>query len=199
MSAGRDHALQIRAIGIRALEVHFTVPRPNSFVVAWRAGFGRGAIIALMKSRSPVKPFAPPPARPICDWRQPAVRGLPMTIILNHTIVPAHDKKAAAQFFARLFGLDADPTSGHFAPVRISDTLTLLFDDQEKFESHHYAFHVSDAEFDAILGRIREAKLTYGSAPWSLDDARLNDWNGGRGVYFRDPDGHVLELMTAPQ
>jgi catechol 2,3-dioxygenase-like lactoylglutathione lyase family enzyme len=83
--------------------------------------------------------------------------------------------------------------------VRINDTLTLLFDDQEKFESHHYAFHVSDAEFDAILGRIREAKLTYGSAPWSLDDGKLNDWNGGRGVYFRDPDGHVLELMTVPQ
>jgi hypothetical protein len=57
----------------------------------------------------------------------------------------------------------------------------------------------SDAEFDAILGRVREAKLVYGSAPWSLDDGKLNDWNGGRGVYFRDPDGHVLELMTVPQ
>ena len=122
-----------------------------------------------------------------------------MTIILNHTIVPAHDKRAAAQFFARIFGLHADPKGGHFAPVRINDTLTLLFDDDEEFESHHYAFHVSDAEFDAIFGRIREAKLAYGSAPWSLDDGKLNDWNGGRGVYFRDPDGHVLELMTVPQ
>ena len=73
-----------------------------------------------------------------------------------------------------------------------------FFDDDEEFESHHYAFHVSDAEFDAILGRIRETKLAYGSAPWSLDDRKLNDWNGGRGVYFRDPDGHVLELMTIP-
>ena len=51
----------------------------------------------------------------------------------------------------------------------------------------------------AIFGRIREARLAYGSAPWSLDDGKLNDWNGGRGVYFRDPDGHVLELMTVPQ
>ena len=74
-----------------------------------------------------------------------------------------------------------------------------FFDDHEEFESHHYAFHVSDAEFDAIFGRIREATLAYGSAPWSLDDGKLNDWNGGRGVYFRDPDGHVLELMTVPQ
>ena len=71
--------------------------------------------------------------------------------------------------------------------------------DDDEFESHHYAFHVSDAEFDAIFGRIREAKLAYGSAPWSLDDGKLNDWNGGRGVYFRDPDSHVLELMTVPQ
>ena len=54
-------------------------------------------------------------------------------------------------------------------------------------------------QFDAIFGRIREAKLAYGSAPWSLEDGKLNDWNGGRGVYFRDPDGHVLELMTVPQ
>lgn len=86
-----------------------------------------------------------------------------MTITLNHTIVPAREKRAAAQFFARIFGLHPDPKDGHFAPVRINDTLTLLFDDQEQFESHHYAFHVSDAEFDAIFGRVREAKLAYGS------------------------------------
>jgi catechol 2,3-dioxygenase-like lactoylglutathione lyase family enzyme len=101
-----------------------------------------------------------------------------MTITLNHTIVPARDKEAAARFFARIFGL--------------------RFDDSE-FYSHHYAFHVGDAEFDAILARIREAGVDYGSAPWRLADGTLNDRNGGRGVYFRDPDGHVLELMTAPQ
>jgi catechol 2,3-dioxygenase-like lactoylglutathione lyase family enzyme len=107
-----------------------------------------------------------------------------MTITLNHTIVPTRDKRAAAQFFARIFGLHADPKGDHFAPVRINDTLTLLFDDDEEFESHHYAFHVSDAEFDGIFGRVREAKLPYGSSPWSLNDGKLNDWNGGRGVYF---------------
>jgi len=83
--------------------------------------------------------------------------------------------------------------------VKINKTLTLLFDDDSNFESHHYAFHVSDREFDAIFGRIQKAKLPYGSAPWSLDDGKLNDWGGGRGVYFRDPNGHVLELMTVPQ
>ena len=123
-----------------------------------------------------------------------------MTIQLNHTIVPARDKVAAARFFAEIFGLPPPPQSGgHFAPVRVNESLTLLFDQDDSFESHHYAFHVSEPEFDAIFGRIRRAGLAYGSAPWSLDDGRLNDWNGGRGLYFRDPNGHVLELMTVPQ
>jgi catechol 2,3-dioxygenase-like lactoylglutathione lyase family enzyme len=122
-----------------------------------------------------------------------------MTITLNHTIVPAHDKVAAARFFADIFGLKVDEEGSHFAPVRVNDKLTLLFDEDSHFESHHYAFHVDDKEFDAIFGRVKKAGLTYGSAPWSLDDGKLNDWNGGRGVYFKDPNGHVLELMTVPQ
>ena len=122
-----------------------------------------------------------------------------MTITLNHTIVPARDKQAAAEFFARLFGLHVEGEHGHFAPVRVNDTLTLLFDEDSSFESHHFAFHVSDAEFDQIFQRVRDAKLAYGSGPWGLEDGKLNDWNGGRGVYFRDPNGHVLELMTVPQ
>ena len=121
-----------------------------------------------------------------------------MTITLNHAIVPARDKVAAAKFFAGIFGLKRGRT-GYFAPVKINRNLTLLFDTDRKFESHHYAFHVSKTEFNAILARIRKAKIVYGSAPWSLDDGKLNDWGGGRGVYFRDPNGHVLELMTVPQ
>ena len=122
-----------------------------------------------------------------------------MAIILNHTIVPAHDKVAAAKFFADIFGLKFDGEDGHFAPVKVNDTLTLLFDNHGSFEVSHYAFHVGDAEFDAILRRVREAGIVYGSAPWSLEDGKLNDWGGGRGVYFKSPDGHVLELMTVPQ
>ena len=122
-----------------------------------------------------------------------------MAITLNHTIVPTRDKAAAARFFARIFGLKPGRT-GYFAPVRVNKSLTLLFSDEDgSFESHHYAFHVSEREFDAILRRIKQAKLAFGSAPWSLDDGKLNDWGGGRGVYFRDGDGHVLELMTVPQ
>jgi catechol 2,3-dioxygenase-like lactoylglutathione lyase family enzyme len=66
----------------------------------------------------------------------------------------------------------------------------------ERFEVHHYAFKVNDEEFDAILGRVQGAGIAYGSDPWNLENRELNSWNGGRGVYFRDPDGHILELMT---
>jgi catechol 2,3-dioxygenase-like lactoylglutathione lyase family enzyme len=122
-----------------------------------------------------------------------------MTIVLNHTIVPARDKVAAARFFAELFGLPQEPVD-YFAPVRVNGETTLLFSDEDSaFESHHYAFHVSDAEFDAIFGRIKAAGLAYGSDPSHLENGKLNNWGGGRGVYFRDPDGHVLELMTVPQ
>jgi hypothetical protein len=83
-----------------------------------------------------------------------------MTITLNRTIVPARDKVAAARFFARIFGLSSMGRATTSAPVRVNETLTLLFDEDTSFESHHYAFHVSDAEFDAIFGRIKEAKIT---------------------------------------
>jgi len=122
-----------------------------------------------------------------------------MGITLNHTIVPARRKEAAARLFAQIFGLHYDGPDEHFAPVKVNDTLTLLFDEDTEFESHHYEFHVSEAEFDAIFARVREAGLVHGSAPWSADDGKLNSWGGGRGVYFRTPDGHLLELMTVPQ
>ena len=121
-----------------------------------------------------------------------------MTITLNHTIVPARDKIAGARFFARIFGLKRG-RADHFAPVKVNKSLMLLFGDDDDFESHHLAFHVSNREFDAILRRITREKIAYGSAPWSLEDGKLNNWSGGRGVYFRDPNGHVLELMTVPQ
>ena len=84
-----------------------------------------------------------------------------MTITLNHTIVPARDKVAGARFFARIFGLKRG-RSDHFAPVKVNKSLTLLFDNDDKFESHHLAFHVSNREFDAILRRIKREKIAYG-------------------------------------
>jgi catechol 2,3-dioxygenase-like lactoylglutathione lyase family enzyme len=122
-----------------------------------------------------------------------------MTIVLNHTIVPARDREQAARWFADIFGLNFDGAKGHFAPVKVNGTLTLLFDNEASFGGAHYAFHVTDAEFDAIFGRVRERRIPFGSGPGHFEDGKLNDWNGGRGVYFKSPDGHVLELMTVPQ
>src|SRR6476661_5355224 len=89
--------------------------------------------------------------------RRPS-RRKPMAITLNHTIVRARDKDAAARFFAEIFGLSFESSGGHFAPVRVNDTLTLDFADaKEAVASQHYAFHVSDTEFDAILQRVKDA------------------------------------------
>ncbi len=121
-----------------------------------------------------------------------------MTIELDHTIVPARDKDAAARFFARIFGLSYDGPHSHFAPVQVNDRLTLDFDEvDEEFEHHHYAFRVSNDEFDAIFGRIQEEGVVYGSGPRSSDNMEINQRHGGRGCYFRDPEGHLLEIMTA--
>ncbi len=122
-----------------------------------------------------------------------------MAIVLDHTIVPARDKEASARFFAEMFGLEYKGTSGHFAPVYVNDSLTFDFDNRDTFESHHYAFHISDAEFDAILGRVKAAGRKWCSGPRSHEDGQINTRRGGRGFYFADLDGHLLEVMTTPE
>ena len=120
-----------------------------------------------------------------------------MAITLDHTIVPAHDKVASAKFFARIFGLSYEGPMGPFAPVQINETLTFDFDDRrQRFEVHHYAFHVGEEEFDAIFGRVKEAGLVYGSQPWTPEDMQVRSVNGGRVVFFRDLDRHLLEIRT---
>jgi catechol 2,3-dioxygenase-like lactoylglutathione lyase family enzyme len=120
-----------------------------------------------------------------------------MTIELNHTIVPARDKEAAARFYERIFGFDYVGPSSVFVAVRIpSQSLTLDFDQDESVAPGHYAFKVSEAEFDEIFARVVQEGLAYGSGPFSPEDGEINRWNGGRGVYFRDPSGHLLELLT---
>lgn len=119
-----------------------------------------------------------------------------MAITLNHTIVPAHDKEASARFFAEIMGLTYAGPHGHFAPVRVNDTLTLDFDNWEQFDHHHLAFHVSDAEFDGILARVQAKGIAYGSQPNAQDNREINHRLGGRGFYFPDPNGHSFEVMT---
>jgi catechol 2,3-dioxygenase-like lactoylglutathione lyase family enzyme len=123
-----------------------------------------------------------------------------MTIRLDHTIVPARDKIAAARFFADIFGLNVKPGRGYFAQVQVNESLTLDFaDESDPFEGHHYAFHVGEAEFEAIFGRVKSRGVAYGSEPDSPADGRLNTRRGGRGFYFEDPNGHLLEVMTVPE
>jgi catechol 2,3-dioxygenase-like lactoylglutathione lyase family enzyme len=118
-------------------------------------------------------------------------------IELNHTIVPAHDKEQSARFYEKMFGLKYEGPLGHFAPIRIpSQSLSLDFDNRKSFQPHHYAFKVGEAEFDEIFDRVKAEGLTYGSGPFTPEDMKINNWNGGRGVYFRDPNGHLLELLT---
>ncbi len=119
-----------------------------------------------------------------------------MALVLDHTIVPAGDKEAAARFFAHIFDLEYKGPVGHFAPVQVNETLTFDFAEVRTFESHHYAFHTSDEELDRILQRVQEAGLAYGSGPRELENRQLNSRAGGRGFYFRDPNGHILEVMT---
>lgn len=131
-----------------------------------------------------------------------------MAIRLDHTIVPAKDKMASARFFAEIFGLTVTP--GYFAQVRVNESLTFDFADEDEdwggpgFDprvgrSLHYAFHVGDAEFEAIFARVKARGLPYGSEPDSHTDGRINTRRGGRGFYFEDPYGHLLEVMTVPE
>jgi catechol 2,3-dioxygenase-like lactoylglutathione lyase family enzyme len=119
-----------------------------------------------------------------------------MAIHLDHTIVPSKDNEISARFFAKIFGLAYAGVFGHFAPVRINENLTLDFDAQTHFESHHYAFKVSEFDFDEIFGRVKGEGLLYGSEPFAQDNMLINHRNGGRGFYFRDLDGHSLEILT---
>jgi catechol 2,3-dioxygenase-like lactoylglutathione lyase family enzyme len=131
-----------------------------------------------------------------------------MAVKLNHLIVPAKDKVASAQLFAEIFGLEVKPSQGRFAQVPIDEHLTINFADDEhtrdilhfvpeQLESHHYAFHVTDEEFDGIFERVKAKGLTYGSGPTTDTDLRIGDRRGGRALYFRELNGHLLEVMTA--
>lgn len=122
-----------------------------------------------------------------------------MTIVLDHTIVPARDKVASARFFAEIFGLTVKPGQGYFAQVQVNEGLTLDFADASEPQRHHYAFHISDAEFDAIFDRVKSKGLPYGSEPYDHANGRIYTRRGGRGFYFEDPDGHLLEVMTVPE
>ncbi|MGH8562911.1 MAG: VOC family protein [Gammaproteobacteria bacterium] len=122
-----------------------------------------------------------------------------MSVRLNHTIVAAHHKDTAAMFLTEILGLPPPSLLGPFAVVRVSDDTSLDYIDADgEITSQHYAFLVSEIEFDEIFERIRERRLSYWADPGRHERDRINTWDGGRGLYFDDPNGHLLEIITRP-
>lgn len=119
-----------------------------------------------------------------------------MEITLNHTIVPCSNNILSAEFYQKIFGFQFIKEWGGFAVVKVNETLTFDFMKHKEFIPLHYAFKVSEDQFDDILTRIQQENLTYGSGPYSLVDGKINHNDGGRGVYFTDLDGHILEIIT---
>jgi catechol 2,3-dioxygenase-like lactoylglutathione lyase family enzyme len=123
-----------------------------------------------------------------------------MAVQLNHTIVAARDRDASAQFLADILGLPAPVHWGPFTIVADANGTSLDFMDwgDHEIATQHYAFLVSDDEFDAGFGRIRSLGLPYRADPHHETPNEINHNDGGRGVYFEDPNGHNLELLTVP-
>ena len=121
-----------------------------------------------------------------------------MPVRLNHTIVAARDRQKSATFLADILGL-APPTSyGPFAVVQLDNDVSLDFMDDEDVHQRHYAFLVTEAEFDEIFARIQDGGLQYWADPFEQQPGVINTHDGGRGLYWQDPSGHKLEIITRP-
>ncbi len=124
-----------------------------------------------------------------------------MPIAFNHTIVAARDKRESAEFLTELFGLPSPAPFGHFMTVTLEHGANLDYadvSDGEEIRPQHYAFLVSEDDFDAIYGKIQSRGLDHWADPGARRPGEINTRDGGRGVYFRDPAGHFLEILTRP-
>jgi catechol 2,3-dioxygenase-like lactoylglutathione lyase family enzyme len=121
-----------------------------------------------------------------------------MSIELSHIIIPARSKWASATFLASILDVPAGPPREQFVPVKLSNGVALDYVDADRFDPHHCAFLASEADFDATYARIRSTGITYYSGPDHWRPGEINHLRGGRGVYFDDPDGHHIEIITRP-
>ncbi len=119
-----------------------------------------------------------------------------MSITLNHTIVHARDATATASFLTETLGLPPAKRLGHFTVVQVGDTSLDLIETDRPVSSRHFAFLVTEAEFDAIFERLRQRGIDYWADPSRSAAGQINHWDDGRGVYFDDPNGHLLEIIT---
>jgi catechol 2,3-dioxygenase-like lactoylglutathione lyase family enzyme len=122
-----------------------------------------------------------------------------MAIQLNHTIVWCRNKDRSAAFLADILGR---PTSARFGPFRVVELdngVSLDFHDSEgDIAPQHYAFLIGEDDFDGVFARVRASDLTYWADPGKSRPNEINRNDGGRGFYFEDPDGHLLEVITRP-
>lgn len=121
-----------------------------------------------------------------------------MTVTLNHTIVHAHDKAATATFLTEILGFSPPRTLAHFTLVQVGETSLDLIETDGEISSRHFAFLVDETEFDEIFERIRERGIPYWADPFHKQPNEINRWDDGRGLYFDDPNGHLLEIITRP-
>ena len=121
-----------------------------------------------------------------------------MVVRLNHTIVWARDRDASARFLSEVLGLPMPTPFGPFAVVQVGDTSLDYAERGGEIAGQHYAFLLSEQEFDEIFGRIRERGLAYWADPHQQRRGEFNRSDGGRGLYFKDPNGHMLEIITRP-
>lgn len=122
-----------------------------------------------------------------------------MSVQLNHTIVSCRDQQRSAMFMTEILGLPPPGTFGPFLVVELGNGVSLDFlETDREIASQHYAFLIGEDDFDSIFGRIRERGLEYWADPGQHRAGEINHRDGGRGVYFEDPDGHLLEIITRP-
>lgn len=122
-----------------------------------------------------------------------------MSVELNHTIVHARDPGASAAFLAEILGLPAPTRFYDFHVVQTANGVSLDFlAHPGEIMTQHYAFLISEAEFDTIFARIQAHGLTYWPDPSRSRPGQINHGDGGRGLYFEDPNGHLLEILTRP-
>jgi catechol 2,3-dioxygenase-like lactoylglutathione lyase family enzyme len=122
-----------------------------------------------------------------------------LPIQFNHLLIFARDKHESAYFLTSLLGLPDPKPTGFFLAVDVDNDVTLHYGEPGvDFLSQHYAFLVGDEEFDAIFSRIQERGLIFWADPHQRQPGEINTNHGGRGVYFLDPSGHGLELITRP-
>lgn len=117
---------------------------------------------------------------------------------LNHIIIPAKDKDASASFLADILGVKAQLQWGPFRPVQTSNGVTLDFVDSKDVRTQHYAFLVEEKEFDGAFERLKKSGAAYFANHDRSGPGEINHYWGGRGVYFDDPNGHWMELLTRP-